>query len=197
MAFETLWYKTKLPEEMIDLLVRDLKEADKNLDTAQTRGGVDLERRDSKVSWISENYWVSGLLWHYIMVANRNFGYDISGWDQGSLQYTSYKPGQYYHWHRDDGVTTLPSKTGDKAEDFILDNTSTVRKLSVTVQLSSWEDYKGGEVQFIDDSGNTFFAPKERGTIIVFDSRVKHRCRKVVEGERKSIVGWVVGPRWR
>ena len=40
-------------------------------------------------------------------------------------------------------------------------------------------------------------APKQRGTMIVFDSRVRHRVRKIKSGTRKSIVGWVVGPRWK
>ena len=42
-----------------------------------------------------------------------------------------------------------------------------------------------------------YFAPKQKGTLIVFDSRTKHRVRTVKTGLRKSIVGWVVGPRWK
>ena len=38
---------------------------------------------------------------------------------------------------------------------------------------------------------------KEKGTIIIFDSRMRHRVRKVKSGTRKSIVGWVEGPRWK
>lgn len=197
MAFESLWYKTRIPDEMIDIIERDLKQDDDNFKEARTRQGIDLQSRDSSTSWISENYWVSGFLWHYIMVANRNFHYDLSGWDEGVLQYTKYSDGQYYHWHRDDGVPSLYTPTGDPKEDFVGQNSRQVRKLSVTVQLSSWEDYTGGEVQFIGDNGKSFFAPKEKGTVIVFDSRLKHRCRKVTSGVRKSIVGWVIGPSWR
>jgi predicted 2-oxoglutarate/Fe(II)-dependent dioxygenase YbiX len=35
------------------------------------------------------------------------------------------------------------------------------------------------------------------GSVILFDSRTKHRVKKIRRGVRKSIVGWVVGPRWR
>ena len=72
-----------------------------------------------------------------------------------------------------------------------------VRKLSFTLQLSEPTDYRGGEVEFLDSEGQRFLAPKQRGTMIVFDARTRHRVRKVKEGLRKSIVGWVVGPRWK
>ena len=72
-----------------------------------------------------------------------------------------------------------------------------VRKLSFSLQLSDPEDYRGGELEFIDNSNKPFLAPKQRGTMVVFDSRVKHRVRKVKSGLRKSIVGWVIGPRWK
>jgi len=49
----------------------------------------------------------------------------------------------------------------------------------------------------MDNSRKTFFAPKQRGTMIIFDSRTPHRVRKVKSGMRKSLVGWVVGPRFR
>ncbi len=72
-----------------------------------------------------------------------------------------------------------------------------VRKLSFALQLSDSNEYTGGEVQFLDNGGKTYFAPKQRGTLMVFDSRTKHRVRRVRSGLRKSLVGWVVGPRWR
>ena len=46
-------------------------------------------------------------------------------------------------------------------------------------------------------AGERYFAPKQKGTLIVFDSRTKHRVRTVKSGLRKSLVGWVVGPRWK
>ena len=72
-----------------------------------------------------------------------------------------------------------------------------VRKLSFSLQLSDPEDYTGGEVQFMDNSQKSYFAPKQRGTMIIFDSRTPHRVRKIKSGFRKSLVGWVCGPRFR
>jgi PKHD-type hydroxylase len=81
--------------------------------------------------------------------------------------------------------------------DFLTVQGEYVRKLSFSLQLSDPEDYTGGEVQFIDNSRKSFFAPKQKGTIILFDSRTPHRVRKIKSGLRKSLVGWVVGPRWK
>ena len=198
MAYESMWYKTQIPDDMIDILVKDLEKGDDTFREAKTKSGTDLEMRDSDVTWINKNHWVAGFLWHYINLANdSNFGYDITAWDGGSLQYTRYREGQYYNWHKDDGLANMYKPTGNAVDDFIEENTSTIRKLSVTLQLSSHEDYKGGEVQFCEDGRKTFFAPKQKGTVIVFDSRLPHRCRKIIQGERKSIVGWVYGPKWR
>ena len=49
----------------------------------------------------------------------------------------------------------------------------------------------------MDYNGKPFFCPKERGTLVLFDSRSKHRVRKVKSGIRKSIVGWVIGNQWK
>lgn len=91
-----------------------------------------------------------------------------------------YKPGYFYHWHTDSF--------------FENDN---CRKLSFSVQLSNYDEYKGGDLQFVDDEGELYVAPKTQGTIIIFDSRLRHRVKKVTEGERRSLVGWVMGPRWK
>jgi PKHD-type hydroxylase len=95
----------------------------------------------------------------------------------------------------------MPQSVGNRAEglanDFVNENIELVRKLSFSLQLSGPDDYEGGNVQFIDEGGNSYFAPRKRGTIVLFDSRTQHRVLKVTKGVRKSIVGWTVGPRWR
>jgi len=90
----------------------------------------------------------------------------------------------------------IASKNNISKDQIILQG-ELVRKLSFSLQLSDPEDYEGGELEFLDNQDEPFFAPKQKGTIVVFDSRVKHRVRKVTNGLRKSIVGWVVGPRWK
>ena len=82
-------------------------------------------------------------------------------------------------------------------EDYLNLRNEYVRKLSFTLQLSEPDEYEGGNVQFIDDENKTFFAPRQRGSMVLFDSRTQHRVLKVKKGVRRSIVGWVLGPRWK
>ena len=63
--------------------------------------------------------------------------------------------------------------------------------------MSDPEDYDGGQFQIMGEGGELYTAPKDRGCLIIFDSRANHRVRKVTRGQRKSLVGWIVGPRWK
>lgn len=198
MSMEALWYTTKMPPELISLVEKDLQQFDSSLQTAITTSGVNLSVRDSKTTWINTTHWVAGLCYHYVLMANRqNFLYDIDGFDGETMQYTSYSPGEYYGWHQDTGLGSMSVPGEDAQEVFLMKNCERVRKLSFIMQLSNPDEYSGGEVQLMRDTGKTFFLPKERGTIIVFDSRTSHRAKAVKSGTRKSLVGWVSGPRWK
>ena len=113
------------------------------------------------------------------------------------------KEGQFYGWHNDAGLATQykPQSVGNRQEglanDFVNENIEMVRKLSFAMQLSDPDDYEGGNVQLLDEAGNSYIVPRKRGTIVLFDSRTQHRVLKVTKGTRKSIVGWTVGPRWK
>jgi len=206
MAFPTVWYVTGLPKEMIDIVDRDVSQFDNQVEQSTLMGPEkdDTTMRNSKNFWISTNHWIGGWLWYYIQKANReNFMYDVTDIDSGSIQYTHYGPGEFYNWHRDQFVDTfynrkiVPNSENNLGEDEMIIQGENVRKLSFIVQMSDPHDYSGGEVQFYDEGGSWYMAPKQRGTMIVFDSRVKHRVRKIKSGMRKSLVGWVVGPRWK
>ena len=212
MAYQSIWYFSDLPKDVVEILDRDLyTRFDNEMDESRLHGDtIDKNKRNSKNAWIPTNHWISGFLWHYIQKANRdNFLYDLSHIDAEKLQYTRYEKGEYYNWHKDTGIALnyepkineiLAGDSVDNKEvhlDYLNQKTEYVRKLSFTLQLSEPTDYRGGEVEFLDSGGKRFLAPKQRGTMIVFDSRTRHRVRKIKSGIRKSIVGWVVGPRWK
>lgn len=184
MAYQTSWIDTCIPEELVDLIVKETITLSDRVDTSEVRDGVDYNIRDSKNTWINDSNWVAGFCMAYVLKANReNWQYDIEGFDTNSMQYTVYGPGEYYNWHQDAGIESLEA--------------GTCRKLSVIMQLSEPHEYEGGEVQMLSENGSLYIAPKKRGTVIVFDSRTRHRVRKVHSGVRKSLVGWVLGPRWK
>jgi PKHD-type hydroxylase len=205
MAHLACWHVTQLPIEMVEILKKDLEVYDQTLIDSHLAGTeIDKVIRDSKNSWIPTSHWVAGWIWYYIEKSNReNFRYDIVDIDGGHIQYTQYGEGQFYNWHQDADIdtcysmqTNVSSFHNQKEDQSILQG-EYVRKLSFSLQLSDPKDYIGGEVQFMNNSNKTFFAPKQLGTLIIFDSRTKHRVRKINSGVRKSLVGWVVGPRWK
>ena len=208
MAFQTMWYFTDLPGDVIDCIEKDLtNQFDQQLEESKLSGDVvDVERRSSTNAWVPTTHWVSGFVWHYISKANReNFLYDLTHVDGETMQYTRYKEGDYYKWHTDAGIGTsykpqASDNYGNKdieVQDFLTTSVENIRKLSFILQLSDAEDYEGGNVQFLDDNRKSFFAPRKKGTMVLFDSRTQHRVLKVTKGIRKSLVGWTSGPRWK
>ena len=160
MAFQCMWYHSALPEELVDLIEKEV-------------------RNDST---IPESSWVSGFVWHYVVKANReNFMYDLSHLDGDSIRLKTYNEGDSQTWH----VDAKPSEDGED-----------VRKISFTIQLSDYDDYEGGNVQFIDEAGNTYNMPRKRGTVALFDSATRHRVNKITKGTRKALVGWALGKGW-
>jgi PKHD-type hydroxylase len=127
-----------------------------------------------------------------------NFCYDIAGFQGERLQYTVYEKDQFYSWHQDEGLGSL--RRVDYQNHLGKSDGDITRKLSVTLQLSDPGEYEGGELQLFDPGTpgeKLLTAPRDQGTVLVFDSRVPHRVRKVKSGTRRSLVGWVMGPRWR
>ena len=205
MAHLSCYRFTNLPPEIINIVERDIEVFHAENDTSQLIDNVvNKDIRNSKNSWIPDSHWITGWLWYYVQKINyENFKYDIIDIDAGTLQYTHYGVGEFYNWHQDGDIdtchipqTVVASKNNISKDQIILQG-ELVRKLSFSLQLSDPEDYERGELEFLDNQDEPFFAPKQKGTIVVFDSRVKHRVRKVTNGLRKSIVGWVVGPRWK
>jgi|TARA_Y100000015_G_scaffold32667_1_gene32521 PKHD-type hydroxylase len=206
MAFQSIWYFTDLPSDVVDLITKSLAVDfdDKMADSRLQGDSLNKDKRNSQNTWVPTTHWLGGFVWHYVERANReNFLYDLRCIDGESMQYTRYEEGQFYGWHNDAGLATQykPVAVGNRAEglgqDFLNERLEMVRKLSFVLQLSDPEDYEGGNLQLLDESGSTYFAPRQKGTMILFDSRTQHRVLKVKKGVRKSIVGWTVGPRWK
>ncbi len=206
MAFQSVWYFSDIPEDIVTILEKDLESTfDQEMGDSRLMGdALNKDKRNSQNAWVPTTHWLGGFMWHYIERANReNFLYDLRCIDGESMQYTQYGPGQFYSWHNDAGIAGAykPQSVGNRQEglanDFLNENIELVRKLSFVLQLSDPDDYEGGNLQLLDEGGASYFAPRKRGTIILFDSRTQHRVLPVKSGLRKSIVGWTVGPRWK
>lgn len=195
------WYTTDLPSDVVKILVNDFKKFDDRKNQSELQGGnIDTDVRNSKNVWIPTTHWSAGWIWYYVQKINReNFEYDLIDIDGGSMQYTHYDVGEYYNWHIDANLNSLqkPDTIYSSGCNDNVKKTHFIRKLSFVLQLSDPKDYLGGELQFLLDDSAIQYAPKQQGTLILFDSRVQHRVRKIRSGYRKSLVGWVVGPKWK
>ena len=206
LAFQSIWYYSDVPDKIVNCIEEDLTETfQKEMGDSRLMGdSLNRDKRNSKNAWVPTNHWTAGFVWNYIERANReNFLYDIRNVDGESMQFTQYSEGEFYSWHNDAGISChyKPVSVGNhhegRAQDFVNENLELVRKLSFVVQLSDHDSYEGGNLQMLAENGKSYFAPRKKGTVIIFDSRTQHRVLKVTKGVRKSLVGWVVGPRWK
>lgn len=151
---------------------------------------VDKEIRRSKISFhtpTDENTWIFLRLNSIIeTMNNRWYNFDVNGYEM--FQYTEYHDYHqgHYDWHCDMFL-------GNKS----LEASTETRKLSLTFLLNDpTKDFEGGELQFGHENDHESAAMK-RGSIVLFPSWMLHRVTPVTRGVRKSIVVWVLGPKFR
>ena len=206
MAYQSTWYFSDVPKDIIANIESDLTSSfqEQMGDSKLMGDALNRDKRNSKNAWVPTTHWTAGFVWHYVERANReNFLYDIRNIDGESMQFTQYGEGEFYGWHNDAGISGhyKPVSVGNhhegRTQDYMNEKLELVRKLSFVVQLSDPDDYEGCNFQLLAEDGKSYFAPRKRGTVVVFDSRTQHRVLKVTGGLRKSLVGWVVGPRWK
>ena len=116
----------------------------------------------------------------YIMEANKTF-FQAEVDKIQNLQYTVYNKGQYYGQHMDMLAQS---------------SVQNVRKISFSVQLTDPTKYEGGDL-LIQMGGEQWAAPRDFGSITFFPSYMMHKVTPITKGERRSLVGWVSGPKWK
>jgi PKHD-type hydroxylase len=98
------------------------------------------------------------------------------------IQFTEYHAEDegHYTWHQDIGP-----------------DSASLRKISVTVQLSDPEDYEGGDLQLWQGGNSVQTAERGAGVVFIFPSYMMHRVSKVTKGVRRSFVLWVGGEHYK
>jgi PKHD-type hydroxylase len=180
---------------------------------AEVNDGKNLYVRDSKVSWLNEQ-WIYDEVYPLIEEANKNAGwnydYDISE----AFQFTIYEPEGFYGWHADgdgdhyakyrryiEGITPVPRRPdGRLPNGYVKDPKliGKVRKISMTINLNAPGEYEGGNLKF--DFGphaeNRYHECEEirpQGSVIIFPSFVHHCVTPITKGTRYSLVLWTCG----
>lgn len=139
------------------------------------------KKRKSNISFLDAGY---ESLYEKIIVAIKHvnsINYNKFLYGIEPLQYTEYDSGYegFYGIHVD---VTPDTQFGFR------------RSLSFSIQLSEPDSYSGGELK-IYYKDKVAIANKKLGDITFFDSSYPHEVTPVTSGVRKSLVGWVLGPR--
>lgn len=146
-------------------------------------GRSDLASRDyrvSEIAWIepaADSHWLYHRLGHLFRQINEAYQFDLSGFVE-PLQFTCYGPSQYFGWHADIG--------GDS---------TSLRKLSLSIQLSPASDYEGGALDF--HGAAEMPVARQQGTAVSFPSYLAHQVSPVSGGLRRALVAWAYGPAYR
>ena len=145
-----------------------------NTDANLRRSRVALLGHEQKYKWLYERLWAA------VQACNpQYFDVEVAGVEPNVqvARYDSSNSG-FYDWHFDFG----PAKPQ--------------RKLSISVQLSSSDDYDGGDLELMFGNVPTKL-DRTRGAFIIFPSFMLHRVTPVTRGTRWSLVAWIHGKRWR
>jgi PKHD-type hydroxylase len=141
----------------------------------------DPHYRTTSVGWFKEHDWIRDLMHGFAEEANRDWGFVLGDADQP--QFAVYRRNDFFEFHKD----LLRVRQG------------TIRKVSVVLQLDPPQNYRGGQLEFLDDDFG-ILVPRAfvaQGSVAVFSSLLKHRVTPVKEGERRSLTVWFKGPPFR
>ncbi len=191
MTKTTNYYKipTGITKDVCDIIIKTFENSEFNEskilnNDTQNSNIVNHNVRKSKHIWLPTDHWISGMMAHFIQCANVNFfNYDLVGWAD-TIQYTLYEnTGSHYTWHVDSANSPF--------SEFL------IRKLSISLLLSSKDDYEGGQFQIMYGPRHMETVQLDAGDAIIFPSDAAHRVRPLKSGKRISLVGWYAGPKFK
>ena len=168
--------------QMVINMGESLKQQQAQVGSAMPQGKTDTRKRITTISWIPFNKMpeMYSTLEHFVNRANGNhFGFDGIRITEPA-QYTHYPVGGFYEWHTDNDVA---GKTEPP-----------VRKISMTLLLSSENEFEGGDLELVDKGKAVKL---KQGYAVLFASFIPHRVKPVLKGQRKSLVMWFGGPPFR
>jgi PKHD-type hydroxylase len=143
--------------------------------------------REMRMTFLPRDHWAAQIALGAAEQANESMGWRYALTGVESLQLGVYRPGDHHDWHMD-----------------TLSHGELVRKLSLVVQLDEPTAYTGGDLELLRfgvEHAEPLELPqdvlRQRGTVIVFPSFLQHRVAPVLTGCRRTLVAWMMGPRFR
>lgn len=183
---EEIWvYRPTLTKEQCEDIIKYGLSLESN-DGTVGQNQSDQSVRKSRISWIPSNvpetHWIFQHCTGMVREVNETFfNYDLLYIE--SLQFTQY-----------DGNNQENCFYG-KHTDTIYRN-SAPRKLSFSILLSDETSFEGGDL-VLHYSPIPTAVTRKQGVAVAFASHTLHEVLPVTKGIRYSLVGWVVGPRFK
>jgi PKHD-type hydroxylase len=180
------WFEHGFSKEELDKIYKDV--ATVPFAPATIIGSADAEQtkqiRSSSIKWIPKNQqwdWLYKKMMELAVQANQLWGFDLISAPE-LIQYTEYydTADGHYDWHQDIGP-----------------GTASLRKVSITVQLSEADEYEGGDLEMWQGGSSVYKAARGAGVVFIFPSYMMHRVTKVTKGTRRSFVLWVGGQHYK
>ena len=179
------YYEKGFSDDELNKIYKDVATLDFVQASTIDAASVNKQIRSSSVKWVPKTQqWV----WLYEKLMNMAIEANNTLWKFNlytildDIQYTEYYATEdgHYTWHQDFG----PGKPS-------------LRKVSITVQLSGPDEYEGGDLEYWQGGYSITKAPKDRGVVFVFPSYMMHRVTPVIKGTRRSFVLWVGGEHYK
>lgn len=144
------------------------------------RSEVKLHRANENNRWLFDKFLTIAEL------INDNFyRFDLLGFDH--FQYTKYDgPGAMYDYHADIVFG-----------EHIPEGLDMCRKLSFSLILSDTDEYQGGDFKIKLSAKPSEILEQKRGRVIAFPSYILHKVSPIISGNRRSVVFWAVGPKFK
>jgi len=185
-AMDYYWFDQGFTPEELNKIYTQV--ATLPFEVASTQGGMSDDRK-SKIKWIPQTeewMWLYEKLIELAAHANKEmWNFDLHTAPE-EIQYTEYYETDQgkYDWHQDIGRGDL-----------------SIRKVSITVQLSDSDEYVGGDLCFWQGGSsldkNVLVAPRGAGNVVIFPSYLLHSVKPVLRGTRRSFVLWLGGGHYK
>jgi predicted 2-oxoglutarate/Fe(II)-dependent dioxygenase YbiX len=135
--------------------------------------GAEIKQEHRRAHIVSQDLMspIGSVCKNYLIDGERNGQWVGTICDFDIVQIIKYTEGGHYMWHND----VLPPKDGK------------VRGVSLVMLLNHPNEFDGGLLQIKDKSDNLL---KNKGDIVVFDSKAEHRVTPVTSGVRYTAVCW-------
>jgi PKHD-type hydroxylase len=132
------------------------------------------------------NHWIFERLLDSAESINQQFyNFELSGFNY--FQYTTYNNiGSHYDFHVD-------IMYGNRITHW---SEVMPKKLSFSLILSDPKDYTGGDFEIMVDKDPTIIE-QPKGRLLAFPSFILHKVSPIISGSRKSLVFWVLGPKFK